>query len=485
MSSLDIATQAPRVYPTSLRQAWLPLLALCLAFFVEMADNTILTIALPTIGADLGAGTSGLQWITAAYSLTFGGLLLTGGSLADRFGRRRVLLFALGGFGLVSALTMFVDEPWQLIAVRALLGVCAAGMAPVTNSLIFRLFDDDVLRMRAITLMVVVGMSGMALGPVLAGAALAQVSWHWLLLINIPIAAVGWVGVRFGVAGDEPDGLRKEPLDLPGAAWVMAAMALGGYALTSGVENGWTSASTLASAAGCAVAVVGFIRRERRTSAPMLNLALLRNRTIAGATLAQLGGFIAMIGVMFALMLHFQDAYGWSPMVAGLANLPFVVTMLAGTPVAERLIATVGHRMATIVAAILLTGSLLGMAVAVPHGYLPIAIAMVVMTMGLRIIMTVCPIAIMGTVPDDLTSTGAALNDTAQEVGTNIGVAVTGSVLTAALGAAAVGGWGPETVSAYFHGEQIAFAVLAVLAGATTIYGATTLTASRDHEEQH
>jgi MFS family permease len=157
-----------RTYP-SLRAAWIPLLALCLAFFVEMVDNTLLTIALPTIGRDLGSGTTGLQWVTGAYSLSFGGLLLTAGSAADRLGRRRVLLAGLAAFGGISLAVIGVHSTGELIALRAALGVAAAAMAPITNSLVFRLFDEQALRMRAMTLMIVVGMSGFVLGPPLGG----------------------------------------------------------------------------------------------------------------------------------------------------------------------------------------------------------------------------------------------------------------------------------------------------------------------------
>ena len=129
------ATPAPTYL--SLRAAALPLLALCLAFFVEMVDNTLLTIALPTIGRDLGSGTTALQWVTGAYSLTFGGLLLTAGSIADRFGRRRVLLAGLAVFGLLSLCVIAVTTAGELIALRAALGIAAAATAPITNSLIF------------------------------------------------------------------------------------------------------------------------------------------------------------------------------------------------------------------------------------------------------------------------------------------------------------------------------------------------------------
>src|ERR1700712_2599994 len=133
------AATSSRVY-TSLRAAWIPLAALCLAFFVEMVDNTLLSIALPTIGRDLGSGTTGLQWVTGAYSLTFGGLLLTSGSIADRLGRRRVLLVGLTAFGLISLFVLAVDSAGELVVLRAGLGIAAAAMAPITNSLVFRLF---------------------------------------------------------------------------------------------------------------------------------------------------------------------------------------------------------------------------------------------------------------------------------------------------------------------------------------------------------
>src|SRR6478609_5289163 len=156
MTTITTTPTPSRTYP-SLRAAWIPLFALCLAFFVEMVDNTLLMIALPTIGRDLGSGTTALQWVTGAYSLTFGGLLLTAGSAADRLGRRRVLLSGLAFFGVVSLAVVAVSTAGELIALRAALGIAAAAMAPVTNSLVFRLFDDEATRMRAMTLMIVVG----------------------------------------------------------------------------------------------------------------------------------------------------------------------------------------------------------------------------------------------------------------------------------------------------------------------------------------
>ena len=237
-------TASLRRAPTpSLRAAWIPLAALCLAFFVEMVDNTLLSIALPTIGRDLGSGTTGLQWVTGAYSLTFGGLLLTAGSIADRFGRRRVPLAGLAVFGLLSLCVIAVTTAGELIALRAALGLAAAAMAPITNSLVFRLFDDTALRMRAVTVMIVVGMSGFVLGPLLGGTALAHVRWEWLLVVNAPIALIACIGVRLGVPVDRPEDLTNDALDLPGAALSISTIGLACWSLTSGVLHGWAPRS--------------------------------------------------------------------------------------------------------------------------------------------------------------------------------------------------------------------------------------------------
>lgn len=477
------APTAPRTYP-SLAAAWIPLAALCLAFFTEMVDNTLLTIALPTIGRDLGSGTTALQWVTGAYSLTFGGLLLTAGSMADRLGRRRVLLAGLVAFGLISGLVVFVSTAGELIMVRAALGLAAAAMAPITNSLVFRLFEDQTLRMRAMTVMIVVGMSGFILGPVLGGTALAHVRWEWLLVINAPIALIAFVGVRLGVPADRPEDLTTDRLDLPGAVLSIATVGLACYSLTSGVEHGWASPVTLGSILGAVLAGVAFVRHERRTPEPMLDLGFFANGTVRGAAIAQVGTSIAMASVMFGLILHFQYAYGWSPMRAGLANLPMILTMLAATPLSERLATRFGHRIACLVGAGFLTVSLAAMAWGVEHGYAAIAVAMVLMTVGLRTVMTICAVALVDAMPANRTSIGTALNDTAQEIGTSVGTAVVGTMIAALVTTTLPAGvWSSDLVASFFHGERITYALMAVVVGLIAAAGALTLTDSHTVEE--
>ncbi|MFF4934809.1 MFS transporter [Streptomyces griseofuscus] len=482
-TAIEPPTPVSRTY-ASLRAAWIPLAALCLAFFVEMVDNTLLSIALPTIGRDLGSGTTALQWVTGAYSLTFGGLLLTAGSMADRLGRRRVLLVGLAVFGALSPCVVAVDSAGQLIALRAGLGIAAAAMAPITNSLVFRLFDDQALRMRAMTLMIVVGMSGFVLGPLLGGTALAHVSWQWLLVINAPIAAIAAIGVRLGVSADRTEDLTGDRLDLPGAAFSVLTIGLACYSLTSGVEHGWLSTATIASILGAVAAGLAFVWHERRSASPMLDLRVFSSGTVRGAAIAQIGTSIAMAGVMFGLILHFQYAYGWSPVRAGLANLPIIVTMIVATPLSEGLAKRFGHRVACLVGAACLAVALAGLAWGVEHGYAVIAVCMVVMTIGLRTVMTICAIALVDAMPQNRTSIGTALNDTAQEVGTSVGTAVVGTLIAALVTTQLpAGAWNSGLVRSFFHGERVTYAILAVVVSVIAAGGAVTLTDSHSVEE--
>ncbi len=485
MSAAPLTTlPAPsRTYP-SLRAAAIPLFALCLAFFVEMVDNTLMSVALPTIGRDLGGGTLSLQWVAAAYSVTFGGLLLTAGSAADRLGRRRVLLVGLALFGVVSLGVLAVHSMGALIGLRAALGVAAAMMAPVTNSLVFRLFDDDGLRRKAFTVMITVGMTGFILGPVLGGGALTHVAWQWLLLVNAPIALIAWIGVRRGVPADHPEDLTDDRLDLPAALLSVVAIGIGCFTFTSGVLFGWLSWQTVASALVAVIAVALFVVHERRAHEPMLDLGLLGLGTVRGALVVQLATAVAMAAVMFGLILHFQYAYGWSPMKAGLANLPMIVTMLAASPLAESLVTRFGHRLACVIGSALLAGSLAGMALVVDHGYLAIVLFMVTFTIGLRIVMTTCAVALVDAMPSNRTSLGTSLNDTAQEIGSSIGTAFIGTMIAVLVTTVLPsGGWSSELVSSYFRGERIAFLTLAVVVGVAAGWGALTLTDSHATDE--
>src|SRR5689334_3364279 len=173
-----------------------------------MLDNSILNVALPTIGRELPASTLALQWVTGAYAVVFGGSMLAFGAIADRFGRRRVMLAGLVLLALASSATAFVATAGQLVVVRAVMGLAAAMTTPGSMALAFRLFDDDRLRVRATTLISTVGLVGLAVGPTAGGFVLAVAPWQVLLLVNVPIAALAIIGVRAGIAPDAADDLH-------------------------------------------------------------------------------------------------------------------------------------------------------------------------------------------------------------------------------------------------------------------------------------
>lgn len=198
--------------PRSLREAWVALAGLSAVFLFEMLDNSILNVALPTIGRDLHASTLALSWVTNAYAVVFGGLMLAFGAVADRVGRRRTMVVGLVLLALASLATAVVTSAGQLIAVRAVMGVAAAMTTPGSMALAFRLFDQEGLRVRAITLISTVGLVGLAVGPTAGGFVLAIAPWQVLLLVNVPIAVLAIVGIRAGIAADD----RAE---LHGARW--------------------------------------------------------------------------------------------------------------------------------------------------------------------------------------------------------------------------------------------------------------------------
>src|ERR1700712_5581952 len=189
--------------PGTLREAWIALAGLSAVFLFEMLDNSILNVALPTIGHELHASTVSLQWVTGVSPLVLGGLMLLFGAIADRFGRRRVMLVGLVLLAIASLATAFVTTSTELIAVRALMGLAAAMTTPGSIALAFRLFEGDALRVRAMTLITTVGLVGLAIGPTAGGFVLSIAPWQVLLLVNVPITALAFIGIRFGIAADE------------------------------------------------------------------------------------------------------------------------------------------------------------------------------------------------------------------------------------------------------------------------------------------
>lgn len=484
MASTLTAASPSTARPQTLRAAVPAVVALCLTMLVEMVDNSVLNVALPTIGRDLHAGPTDLQWIVGAYSLTFGGLLMVGGTLGDRLGRKRALLWGLVGFAVAGALVLFVHTTTQLIAIRALSGAFAALVTPGTMSLTFRLFEDAKLRAKAIGVIVTVGMAGFALGPVVAGIVITHLPWQVLLVANAPVAALAYLGVRQGIPDDDPGDLRSGSTDLAGAALSVLALGLGLYSFTLGAEHGWLAAPTILCALAAIAAGFGFVGRERTASDPMLDLRLLSRPTVRGSALIQVSVSIAAVGVLFAATQLFQYAWGWSPVLAGLANLPIVVGMLAATPLVDHIIQRAGHRVAAIAGTSMILVGLVICLAALGHGYAPFAIGMILLAGGMRLAMTSCAIELIDALPSDHTSIGSAMNDTAQEVGNAIGVAIIGTITAAVIGAhLPTTAWSAALTAGYLHGLRIAFGLIAAVVAVIAVIGVRSLGDSTTLEE--
>ncbi|MEU8417235.1 MFS transporter [Amycolatopsis japonica] len=417
----------------TLAEKWPALAGLSAVFLFEMLDNSILNVALPTIGRELAASTTTLQWITGAYSVVFGGLMLAFGALADRIGRRKIMLTGLVLLGVASLATMVVTAAWQLIAVRALMGVAAAMTTPGSLALAFRLFDEDVLRVRATTLISTVGLIGLAVGPTAGGLALTVAPWQALLLVNVPVAALAFLGIRTGIPADDPAGLHREPIDVAGAVLGTATIVLALLTPTFFVEAGTASVLPWGAAAAALIAGACFVVREKTARHPLLDLALVARPLVSSGLALKAAVGLATAGLSYLVTLHLQFGLGWAPAEAALGMLPQVVVLIAGGAVITPLITRVGLTKAAWLSAAAVVCGLAVYTVFGGLGYVWIAVALALVAMGMRVVGVVAGTNVMRGLPPNRTTIGAALVDTASEVTTGIGIALSGTILALAF----------------------------------------------------
>lgn len=290
--------------------------------------------------------------------------------------------------------------------------------------------------------------------------------------------------MRFGIDKDDPTDRREGGADILGGILSVTSLGFLLYGFTAGVENGWSAPLTITVFAVGILSLGGFVWREKTAKDPMLDLKLLALPTVSGSAILQTATMIAMVGVMFVSTQLYQFAWGWSALQAGLANLPFVAGMLLAGPFVDRAVAHFGHRKTSIGGIALVLISLVIWIYALSHGFIWCAIGMLIMTMGMRTIMTTGAVALLGALPETHTSIGSALNDTAQELGNAVGVAIVGTIMAAILGSTLPqGAWDSATVAGFVHSQQIAFTVLAGIVLVMSILGIRTLTDSTEVDE--
>src|SRR4051812_47469774 len=453
--------------PRSLREAWVALAGLSAVFLFEMLDNSILNVALPTIGRELSASTTTLQWITGAYAVVFGGLMLAFGALADRFGRRRIMLIGLVLLGVASLATAFVDIAEQLIAVRVAMGVAAAMTTPGSMALAFRLFGDDGLRVRATTLISTVGLVGLAIGPTAGGFVLAIAPWQALLLVNVPIAVLALFGVRFGIAADVAAELHRDPIDVAGALLGTAAIVLALVAPTLFVNQGAGSWAPWATASGAVLGLVLFYLRERSATYPLLDPKLVAHPLVSSGLAFKAAAGLATAGLGYLVTLQLQLDWGWTPALAAIGMLPQVVVLVAGGALVNPFVRRVGLDRAAWLSAAAVVCGLAVYALLSDCGYVWVAIALVLEAAGMRVVGVVAGVNVLRGLPENRTTIGAALTDTATEVTSGAGIAITGTILAALFsGDIATSNWSTRQSAQFEEAVRIAGLVLTIVAAA-------------------
>ena len=318
------------------------LLATVLGSGIAFLDATVVNVALPTIGEELDAGISGLQWVVNAYTLTLSGFLLLGGSLGDHYGRRRVFVVGVIWFAVASLLCGVAPSAEALVAARALQGIGGALLTPGSLAIIEASFRAED-RGPAIGAWSGLGGVTAAIGPFLGGWLVQAASWRWIFLINLPLAVlVVWVAQRHVPESRDPSVGRG--LDYTGAA--LAAVGLAGvvYALTDGPGLGWTSPRILLAGVVGVAALAAFVLWERRSRHPMLPLDIFASRQFTAANLVTFVVYGALGGSLFLMPIQLQRVVGFSPLEAGVALIPITLVMLLLSARAGRLSARIGPR---------------------------------------------------------------------------------------------------------------------------------------------
>ena len=410
---------------------WWALGALALAMLTIGLDSTILNVAVPTLAVSLHASNDELQWFSAIYTLVLAAFLLPAGTLGDRFGRKKLLLAALALFGIASALCAWAGSADMLIAGRALLGLGAAFMMPLSMGVLPTLFPDAKERARAITIWVTATALGLPLGPILGGWLLDHFWWGSVFLINVPLVAAGLVAVALFVPETSSGNTRR--LDVLGA--VMSSLGL--LALTYGFieagSNGWGDPLVYGAIIVGAVLLAAFLWWQRRSANPLIDLGLFRDQRFTfGTTLAVLATF-ALFGLMFTLPQYFQAVLGSDALGTGVRLLPMIGGLLIGTRLVGKVVERAGRRAALIVGCVLLSGSIgAGALTSMGTAYGLSSIWIVGVGLGVGFVLPTSMAIATDALDPAHAGSGSALLQALRQVGGTIGIALLGTVLSAA-----------------------------------------------------
>ena len=404
------------------------LVSLLLAAFVINLDTTMVNVALPALERELGATTTQLQWVVDAYNLVFAALLLSAGNLSDRLGRKRLLVAGLLVFGAASVAGSFATATGELIAARAVMGLGAALTFPSTLSLLTGTFTERRERARAIGLWGATAGAAIALGPIAGGWLLDQFSWSSIFVAMGPVAFAGAVLATVVVPGSRGDDAGR--LDTGGLVLSAGAIGVLVFTIIEAPAYGWGAARSIGGFVAAAALLVLFVLRESRSTSPMIDVRIFRNRRFSAASGAVTVSFFTLFGFIFLITQYFQFLRGYSPLSTGVHLLPVATAVAAGSVAGTQAAVRIGTK-AVVAGGLLLIAAFYFWAAATTSttlSYGVISVQMVVYGLGLGFTSAPATESIMGAIAARTAGVGSAVNDTTRLIGGTLGVAVIGSV---------------------------------------------------------
>lgn len=400
---------------------------LCLAVFMVAVDGTVVSVAVPAITEQLRPSYNQVLWIGDIYSFVLAGLLITMGNLGDRIGRKRLLLISSVAFGVASAAAAMAPTAGMLILARVVQGVAGAGLMPSTLALLRAVFTDDRQRMRAVGIWSAGGAAGAAFGPTVAGVLLEHYYWGSVLLVNLPVVAV-IVAVGAWVLPEARSEI-KNPLDLQSVVLSTAGILGVVYGITELAHAGLGFWPAYAGLVGGGLLLVVFLRRQRGLPTPLLDLALFAQSRFTAAIIAQLVIVFANIGALFFLPIFLRQVADFSALQSGLAVLPESAISLLTAVNTARLIRAWGHRRALLTGLTVGAVGLVSLGLTIPLSYPAMVVPLMLLGFSFGSTVTVASDLVLTSASADRVGAATGISETAFELGTALGIAITGSVV--------------------------------------------------------
>jgi EmrB/QacA subfamily drug resistance transporter len=414
------------------RRGRLTLLLLCAVQFLDVADSSIMNVALPSIRRDLGFSVQNLQWVLSGYLVTYGGLLLLGGRAADLLGRRRLLAAGTALFAACSLAGGLAVDAGMLLGARLGQGVGAALMAPAGLSILTTTFSQGTDRNRALGTWGAVSGLAAAAGVFLGGVLSQGPGWRWVLFVNLPVCALILAGAGRLLPG-ERQRARPASFDIPGAVLATAGMLLLVYALVRAPQQGWASVRTIGELATAGVALAAFTLTELRRRDPLFPFSIFRSRGLAAANATQMIAFAGFVSVFFFLTLYMQNVLGYTPIRGGSAYLPVTAGIAVAAGISAKLFARTGTRPVTVAGSLIAAAGIYYLSRIPVHGSYPASLlpGLVIMAVGLGAVLVAVTTAANAGVAPDQAGLAAGLLATSQQLGTALGLAIFSAIATA------------------------------------------------------